>query len=56
MTKAAPRIEGLFDSMCRMMEANRLTSLRSSVEQIAKGSAGETIRRRAEQCAAAMKK
>lgn len=52
---AAPRIEGMFDSMCRIIEANRLASLRATIEQIAGRSASEAIRRRGEQCAARLK-
>lgn len=54
--KATPRIEGLFDRMCQTIERNRLVSLRPRLEQIAKHSASETIRHRAEQCAARLKK
>ena len=54
-TRAAPRIEGMFDSMCRIIEANRLTSMRATIEGIAKQSASEAIRRRGEQCAARLK-
>lgn len=54
-TRAAPRIEGMFNSMCRIIEANRLTSLRATIQDIAKRSASEAIRRRGEQCAARLK-
>ncbi len=54
-TRAAPRIEGMFNSMCRIIEANRLASLRATVQQVAKRSASEAIRRRGEQCAARLK-
>jgi len=49
--KAAPRIEGMFDSMCRILEANRLVSQQAAIQKIARESASEAIRRRGEQCA-----
>jgi hypothetical protein len=50
--KAKERIEKLFDSICKLIEANKLTSQRAAVQQIARGSASEVIRRRAEKCVA----
>jgi hypothetical protein len=54
--KAAPRIEKMFDGMCQIIEANRLTSLRATIQQIARKSASKALRRRGEQCAAKLKK
>ncbi|MDP6636062.1 MAG: hypothetical protein QGG42_14275 [Phycisphaerae bacterium] len=51
-TRAAPRIEGMFDTVCRIIEANGLTSLGTKVRKIARRSASKVIRRRGEQCAA----
>jgi hypothetical protein len=50
--RAAPRIEGMFDNICQLIEANGLTSLRATIQQVARKSASQTIRRRGEQCAA----
>ena len=54
-TRAGPRIEGMFDSICGLIEANGLTSLRATIGQIARRSASKVIRRRGEQCAAKLK-
>jgi hypothetical protein len=54
-TRAAPRIEAMFDKMCLLIEANKLTSLRARVQQISRGSASQVIRRRGEQCVARLK-
>lgn len=50
--RAGPRIAAMFDSACEMIEANHLTTLRPTIQQISRQSASEVIRRRAEQCAA----
>ncbi|MBN2581879.1 MAG: hypothetical protein JXL80_02350 [Planctomycetes bacterium] len=50
LARAAPRIEGLFDEMCRIIEGNRLASLRPTLELIAGKSASESIRGRATRC------
>jgi len=54
--RAAPRIEGMFESMCKLIEANELTALRETIGRIARGSKSQAIRRRAKQCAAKLGK
>jgi hypothetical protein len=50
LAKAAPRIEGMFDSMCKLIEANKLTSLRVTIAKIGKASKSQAIRGRAKEC------
>ncbi len=55
LVKAAPRIEGMFDSICKLIEANKLVSLRATIGEIGKGTKSQAIRGRAKECAAALR-
>jgi hypothetical protein len=53
--RAGPRIEKMFDSICVLIEANGLTSLRVTIEQIAQKSASKAIGLRGGQCVTKLK-